>query len=367
MITNNDLIIKKIKFNNKTDFIVGDGGSNNLIHITDHFVYKIIPYFNKRKNHLTRLDHDQKEINVYNILTNEFILKKKTPHIVQIYDSYKINITNIFNKQKCSDLKNFYLKQNDKIFLHKCYLLKLLKENEIKKIADVCILEKCSETISNHVKLILDSNKLNKYDILIDFINRICFQIIFTLAIIQQKYPSFVHNDFFLRNILGKIETNYTDNQYIVYVFNGKHFYLPANGFYVKINDFGFTLEKTNMLSTNILFGAISCQKCDLYNFLHDLYDGQGLGAKSVMFLIKNKSIKNINKVKNCFRKYIDVKMIDKINKINKKKLDRDWNISDNKFLLDFIDKPFDYLMDNTFSFFTKFNNNYDIVNIYNY
>ena len=43
------------------------------------------------------------------------------------------------------------------------------------------------------------------------------FQIIFTLAIIQEKYPSFVHHDFFLRNILGKIIYEYEDNDYAEY------------------------------------------------------------------------------------------------------------------------------------------------------
>ena len=77
----------------------------------------------------------------------------------------------------------------------------------------------------------------------------------------------------------------------------------------------------------------IDCNKCDVFNFFHDLYNGADLGARSVMSLMKKKSYKKRKYIRSILKKYIDVSMIDKINKINKKKLDWTWAIKDIDFL----------------------------------
>lgn len=65
----------------------------------------------------------------------------------------------------------------------------------------------------------------------------ILFQLIFTLAIIQSKYPKFRHNDLKANNILiSKVEN---DNKKR-YVFNDKKFELPPIGYNIYIWDFDF-------------------------------------------------------------------------------------------------------------------------------
>ena len=235
---------KKIKFNPSMKFMGGDGGSSNIIYIDSktNYVYKIVPYFYKHPLFKYRQDNDQKEINVYKLITVNVLLKNYTPHIVGFYFNYKTPITSIFGK--CPTLKEQYnKKQKDKYKTNICKLKYIYSHKMIQKYADVCVIENCKDNITEYIK----NNKKN----IVEIIDRILFQAIITLAILQEVFPGFTHNDFFIRNILGIIE-NYPKTEYIQYIYKDKHFYIPANGFYIKINDFGFTLSNS-MISTNKL------------------------------------------------------------------------------------------------------------------
>ena len=364
----------RIKFNKNTKFVRGSGGSQNLIFLSEKYVYKIIPYFKKHELHKTRTNNDQKEIEIYKILTEEFILKNKTPHIVGYYDKYKMNLSDIFGE--CPSIKQQFLKTNKELFKNdvdsnKCNLKKSYKNGIIKSIADVIVIEKCPDTIQDYILNILKSNHKFKYKILEETIDIVSFQVIFTLAVIQEKYPSFVHNDLFLRNIMGNIQ-KHKSNEFNEYKFKNKTFYLPANGLSIKINDFGETLSKPNMISTRILIKSretreerINCPKCDLFNFFHDLYDGGNLGAKSVTTMMKKKSKENKLYIRNVFAKYIDVNTIDKINIKNRNKLNWTWYINDIPFLKKMVKTPKQYLNSNIFNKYTKLNKNDIIINKY--
>ena len=127
-----------------------------------------------------------------------------------------------------------------------------MDKGKIKENADVIVIEKSPNDISKTILELLKTNKTNKFIELGKLIDRISFQTIFTLAIILDKYPTFVHNDFFLRNILGTIENKYEMNEYVEYNFKGKKFYLHANGFYIKINDFGFDLPEGSKFGSKV-------------------------------------------------------------------------------------------------------------------
>ena len=285
----------RIKFNSQYRYVTGSGGSNNAIYIGDKYVYKIIPFAVKGPNQRKRLDHDQKEINVYKILTKEFVLNNNTPHIVGYFDKYKINLKSLL-PTNCPTIENKLTKKNpfgDKSrFI--CNIDDHLKKGIFSKKADVVVLEKCPITINMILYNLFKSSNVNKYKKISDFIDRIIFQVVFTLSIIQDKYPTFVHNDFFLRNILGVHIDKYKKNHYTEYKFNNKKFYIPANGISLKINDFGYTLAKPNMLSTQMLYDIpqIDCKKCDIYCFLYDLYNGENMGSTSMMSLMENKNKK---------------------------------------------------------------------------
>lgn len=354
---------QRIIFDAKQKYIGGSGGSSNLIHIGDKFVYKIIPYFFKHKFEKIRRNNDQMEILVYDLLERDFLSKNITQHIVGYYDNYKTNLKRIVNI-RCQTEEESYSTKTKPDNLMLCELKDGIKRGKIKEISDVVVIEKCDWTIEKWIYNILESKSILKYIRLKEELIRIIFQVIFTLAVIQHKFPSFVHNDLFLRNILGKVISNHndhndhSDDEYDEYIFGDKKFYLKTNGFCVKINDFGYALERNKFLSTNIFVAdefknsmpTIDCKKCDLFNFLHDLYDGQNLGGKSVMQIIKKKSQEKKTFVRNIFKKFLDVKLIDKINKHgNKSALDRTWSIKNNKYLNDVVSEPKDYLLSNVF------------------
>ena len=179
----------RISFNKNSKFVGGSGVSDNLIYISKKYVYKIIPYKKRESNDKNRLNHDQKEIKIYKILTDEFILKNKTPHMVSYYDNYKIKLNSIFGD--CPTIKEELLKKNiyENINETKCKLKKDYINGKIKKLSDVIVIEKCPDTIQDFLSKIINSNNKNKYKILAENIDIISFQVIFTLAIIQNKYP----------------------------------------------------------------------------------------------------------------------------------------------------------------------------------
>lgn len=359
----------------------GSGGSNNIIVLSNDFIIKVIP--NIRNNLLKKKpNNDYLEADIYKKLTDEFIKTNKTPHIVGIFKRYLIEDIKFILPNKCLTFDERLLLPINKInnSIEKlCFLKEGYDKKIVEKKASILILENCNKTISNElVKLLEKKIKLNdKIKLFNDFILRIIFQFMFTLSLIQSKYPDFIHNDMFLRNILAVNEVLNETNDYVQYNLNNKSYYLPANGIYIKINDFGYTLNilKKNSTIENEIKNSIrdsfeiKNNKRDVYTFLLDLYNGANVGGQSIMSIVSNLSknkntfIKNLRKV---IGKFINYKIIDKINNINPGLLDWEWNISQSKLLMDSIKKPLDYFKKNLFNDYTKLPPDSRIIKIFN-
>lgn len=331
----------------------GYGGSSNMIYVDakNKVVHKIIPYYNKYKNNKVRFVGDQREIEFYKMFTRDFLKTGETHHIVGIRDHYKIDLRHTLST--VPDVKEvFYSAKLSNRFTK--MMLNLRHDNATKRLqnnADVVVLEYCPTTINKYIDKHLKNTKSIKK--IQEFVDRVVFQMIHTLACIQKKYPSFVHNDLFLRNILAVEETQ--SKGVIEYKWGDRVFRLPTNGIHIKLNDFGFSLESKLRNGADrpnawlLRQPAMNCKKCDIFNFLHDFYDGQGFGATSLMKIYeKNKPVKAA--IKAAFRKYIDIKVIDEINKKNKKLLDSTWSIYNVPFLADSVKEPHEYLEDGTFA-----------------
>src|SRR5438874_2503902 len=65
------------------------------------------------------------------------------------------------------------------------------------------------------------------------------FQILYTLLATKKKFPCFMHNDLFMRNILGIKENN--TGRYYTYIYMNNTYRVPQKRFFPKINDFGMT------------------------------------------------------------------------------------------------------------------------------
>lgn len=146
----------------------------------------------------------------YMILFNDELLKTNVcPNIPYIYHY----IMNLDNKSKC--LSNIPFK-------------KIKKSNEIKDYSHVVFCEYYPE---QDIDVWDAENELT-----IDHWKSIIFQVIITLAILQDKYQ-FMHNDLHPGNILID---NVLPDTYFGYSFKGKKYYVKNLGFIAKLWDFEF-------------------------------------------------------------------------------------------------------------------------------
>lgn len=356
----------------------GSGGSENLIvKLNNESVLKIIPIFEKNPNWKEKLDNDEKEIEFYKFFTVRFIIPNITPHIVGYFDNYKLlSISKIFPKKCLTIDEKLLIKPNKLNYVNErlCELKNMYNFGLMKNTADVIVLENCPITVEKIIITILSQKSKIKYDDLKIFLDRIIFQLIYTLTAIQHYYPTFIHNDLFLRNILGKNEIEYNDNDYVEYRYDGESYFLEANGFYLRINDFGYSLMPPIIMSKTLYqkvkfdpLGNMSYDDNlkDVFTFLYDLYNGQNLGHMSVMSFISNEKNQVKKEIRNLFKKYIDVNTIDKITKYNKRLLDTQWNIKHTPLLRKTIMEPKMYFKKGIFNKYKKLPKDSNIVKVY--
>lgn len=368
---------RSINCNIKSQFrikyiFVGSGGSVNIVlKVQDKYgtmlIIKIIPdlvYINVK----TKPNYHLLAIKFYQFFTKKYLLTDRTLHIVGIYNHQICNkfgklLANIKPKHSgCSSLEEKLTKppKYDPVNEHICSLLEKYRMKLVEPYYNIVLLEHCTtdfgELIEWHMNDIKKSKHKNisiKY--FIQTLQRILFQIIFTLAIIKDDYPGFMHGDFFVRNILISYENNFNQNDYLAYHYKQKIFYLPANGPYAKINDFDFTIianelePNTYQLEKKLLkLNRVNPfnPKTDIYNLLHDMYDGQKLGSTSINYLaqILNIPAKTMKPIRQFLKKFINVSVIDKINRFNRYLLNSIWNIDRVKILEDTVLVPQEYL-----------------------
>lgn len=364
-------------------------------------------------------DKLQKNIQRRTMKQNKIIKKTKNNNILDILKFWKKKQTKkqpptelIFPPKKKISKKHSNLLESGLCDYNKVNKQKNIRINywnwrEIEPKCDIVYLEKCPETIPKLFKNILATNT-NKEKQIQEFIDRVMFQIIFTLCAILEKYPSFVHNDCFIRNILAVNENKYKSNEYVKYVViydnnnnnnnsnktnnnnnnktnktnikniknikNKKNkiktYYLPANGICIKLNDFGYSMALPQ-IGDKVLNGEIkhyerlksesfkgynfvseNTYNNDLWNFIRNFYrDDQ---FNSMTELIKKSKLEEteknnlINIVKETLSKYFDIEKYDSIK--NRILLHTIWDIKHIKELHNIIQPSQNYFM-NDFNF----------------
>lgn len=317
------------KIPNKSKLVFGSGGSKTIIAITpEKQVYKYFPillYLFDGQNMVQELKNKFKyELYLLKKLTK--YTKNKTPHIVNLYNIYYCNeIPKTFFKH-CDKYIDYLLSKKPPSkecnYLYNGYPITLNKGMYIGE------LEFCSSGLNDEIKKIIKK----PIHIIEEFLDRIIFQIVFTLEIIKKKYPYFIHGDLFIRNIL--CQTNNQSNKYYRYYLNNTNYDIPVTGVIVKLNDFGQAfLDKETLRKYNQNLQLRYSPYQDIFNILYDLYNGGNLGGSSLMSLTKNET--KIKFIKKYFSNFMNVKIIDKIIKNNKKEhLDGDWsNAFDTNFI----------------------------------
>jgi hypothetical protein len=359
--------------------LYGSGGSRNIIIIAEDnkrlIVLKIIPQFNKDFNVNVASNADQLEIKFYELFTKDLLMKNRTPHIVGIYNKIRCNNFNDLFKNKCPPEEKILTTKIDQTIKPICNLKIEKKYNMVKSTYDIVQLEYAPLNITTFI----EENKLIKKKEIFDFIDRVVFQIMYTMAGMHKIYKNYVHSDLFLRNVLGVELGIYADNTFVEYKIFNKSYYLPANGYYTKITDFGGSAIASKLENNMTGFIKSSAgqrfhlslynKKTDIFNFLHDLHDGQNLGAKSIMALCQEHHVKKsvITKIRKSFNKYINTKIIDKINKVNRYDLNITWYINNIKILENTVHEPHQYFKLGVFKKFEVLPKNGKIIYQYSF
>jgi hypothetical protein len=234
---------------------MGYGGSENMVVLYKDYVLKIVP---NRLYHTIQTADDDMEILFYKLFTKRFLLTDKTPHIVGFYQNFNCDdirpyikhYEREFGVKKCASVDDVLVGlQVPAPNIAVCKFNSMIKYNVIGKDFQLNVLEKCDEGLDNFLLGWTGYiSSLDKAQIAIDFeiflfvLDDFLFQIIFTLTIIQDRYPWFSHRDLFAHNVLLSMSKIKDDNAFNMYHYGGKHFYLPASRHCTKLNDFGFSI-----------------------------------------------------------------------------------------------------------------------------
>ncbi|XWV26279.1 putative serine/threonine-protein kinase [Tupanvirus soda lake] len=163
-------------------------------------------------------------------LLSYFVIKKCTPHFVLPIGTFNTSITNFIKVPKniinLSDEKNEMYKR----FIEKYH------EGEFEDFVSVLISEWCNGgDLLDYIRKKHASMTLKHWVVII-------FQILFTLALVHQKYPAFRHNDMKANNILVQetdIKRNRPECRYR-YNIDDVKFIIPNINLQIKIWDFDF-------------------------------------------------------------------------------------------------------------------------------
>jgi hypothetical protein len=330
------------------------GGSGAFIILDDDYVCKIL-IVKQPQAWDNKSDNNQKEHIHYKFLTK--LIKKHTPHFVGMFDYYEIVDVGFFFKKPCEPLDKLLvikhktgMKYDPSALTQYCALKSLYDRKLLKVPATMIVMERCQfefENIYIGITNTLDKKKIET------FLFRTMFQIIYTLAVTQKIYPGFVHNDLFFRNVLVDMENDYDDDDCVEYIFDSVSYFLPANGTYVKINDFGFSINPTKVTTTlqkdielnnspSYISFEIDNPKRDVYTFL-----------KEIMFfyprITKFSDTKKYNTIRdNILQNFFDKKYYDKT--VKDKSLAREvWSIGSSKILMKTVKEPHQYFNTSVF------------------
>ena len=191
---------------------------------------------------------------LFSYLSSQLVLSKKTNHI-------QLPIMNI--DIKFNEIEHFITNDSS--------------HSKIKKqIINGTILDTCCLQLREHffksitIEDYLNENKCAYKPLL--------FQIIHTLAVLQNEFDGFRHNNLTLNNIFVYLKR--TSESYVEYSgFKDNKFYLPNSGFDIKISNFEHSIipkfyGMSNYSNPSIKFANQPNQYYDLFTFLNDLLEG---------------------------------------------------------------------------------------------
>lgn len=215
---------------------------------------KITFYQSNEKQYIQSFDSIINNDSLFSYILSSLVLEEKTKHIL-------LPIINI--DMELDDI-NHLIKDDS------CY--KMIKDNMNNSV----ITNKCCLQLREHF---FRTEKLDEYLKK----NNCCykhllFQVIHTIAVIQNEYSGFRHNNLEMKNIMLYLKKD--SNSYVEYNgFKNDKFYLQDCNFDIKITNFEYAVIPKyyglkNLKNPKIKFADMSNPYYDLYTFLNDLIKG---------------------------------------------------------------------------------------------
>lgn len=343
-----------------------------------------------------QFDKNEVEIKFYIFLTNRYLLTKRTPHIIGYYNHIVCHnflpfVESLKNQPTCqtseqrlenvnpqNEFQSMVCEMIDMYNLHEEKSKEKIETNTYDKDFDLVCLEYAEYVMLTYLLdsiSVLNANRrsigkaylklypeatptFESVGYLCNDLRRIFFQVIFTQAIIKDDYQGYLHGDLFPRNIMLKVETKHKDNEFYAYHYKNKIFYLPANGFVSKINDFEYSeLDKElgskfkyPVYNTHILkHHNAKSLKQDIYGFLSNTYM---ICLFKISEVLPYKS-DILNYFIDFFDQFIDTITVEKAYQ-NNPGIMQIYAMNGIKLLEDTVRTPQEYLLDKTFEAYTK-------------
>ena len=161
-------------------------------------------------------------------LLSYFVIKNQTPHIILPITTFNTSIKPFINLKQSINIDE----KNYNLFLQK------YKNGDYYQNVSILISEWANEGD------LLDFLRNNYQNLSITDWTILFFQIISVLAVIQNKYPSFRHNDMKANNILLHKIVIDSNKKFILYNINGQKYIVPNIGMQIKLWDFDFACIK---------------------------------------------------------------------------------------------------------------------------
>jgi len=261
----------------------GSGGSTTIIGISKNnkYAYKFFPlivYPGEDVRVVTNLIKN--ECWIWNVLTKQIVRKDVSPHIVPLEDVFYYSVNSFF--KKCPSVLEYV--KSTKFADKPCAYLYMNIPTHVKKGLYVAKSPFIAFSLAPEIEKIA---VLPEKEMIAE-LDRVLFQIIFTINIIQHKFPDFIHNDLFVRNILCSRVSGHEEGDVYEYRIKGHVFHVPTNGICVFITDFGRSqLDQKTLKKFGNKYQVLRNNKDqDLFNFVYDLYDGQNLGSTSIKMIL---------------------------------------------------------------------------------
>ena len=234
---NGKFILDKFNENNKTTTIKRYSNDFPLM-------LNITPY--KKEEESMILTNKINNDSYYSFLLSYLVLNKKTNHILLPIVNLDVRFNQISDVLDKIDSFEYYMNEIQNGKISDLFSLRV-REDFFKSIS-----------LDNYLK----ENKVNLKPIL--------FQLIHTLAVIQDEYPNFRHNSLSPSNIMVYLRNDMNVDDSIEYSFNKNKYYLKNSKLDIKITNFNDSnLDKNN--DKKIPFANLGNKYFDLHYFLNTL------------------------------------------------------------------------------------------------